>query len=272
MHKQFDTPEPVEFVVELGSGRIHVTSTETDASTVEVTGPRAEEFHVELNGRQLSVIAPKQLGGVFAARNHRVDVVVPTGSGLSSKTGSADTEATGRYGAVRVRTGSGDFEIEHAESHLVIDSGSGDICADHVGGELRVKSGSGDVEIGEVVGNATVSTGSGDVSLGSILDTTVVKTGSGDILVQRSGADVAFITGSGSQTVARAERGRIRAKTGSGDLGVGIPAGTPVWTDISSSSGQIRSGLAATGKPAEGQEHVELRLRTASGDIVLTQV
>ena len=53
---------------------------------------------------------------------------------------------------------------------------------------------------------------------------------------------------------------------------VGIPAGTPVWTDVSTVSGSIRSSLEGAGQPAEGEDHVELRAKTVSGDIVLTQI
>ena len=62
------------------------------------------------------------------------------------------------------------------------------------------------------------------------------------------------------------------AKGASGDVRVGIPSGLPVWTDLSTVSGSIRSSLEGAGQPAEGQDHVELRAKTVSGDIVLTQI
>ena len=43
-----------------------------------------------------------------------------------------------------------------------------------------------------------------------------------------------------------------------------------MWTDISTVSGAIRSNLEGAGEPAEGADHVELRAKTVSGDIVLT--
>ena len=53
---------------------------------------------------------------------------------------------------------------------------------------------------------------------------------------------------------------------------VGIPAGTPVWTDSPPCPASIRSSLEGAGQPAEGEDHVELRAKTVSGDIVLTQI
>ena len=72
--------------------------------------------------------------------------------------------------------------------------------------------------------------------------------------------------------IGSANRGRLTAKGASGDVHVGIPAGVPVWTDISTVSGEIRSNLHGAGEPGEGADHVELRAKTVSGDIVLTEV
>jgi DUF4097 and DUF4098 domain-containing protein YvlB len=141
-----------------------------------------------------------------------------------------------------------------------------------VGENLRIRSGSGDIEIGEVNGTAAISTGSGDVVVGRTGNAAVVKTGSGDASVLRAASDLTLTTGSGELTVAHAARGSIRGKTGSGDVRIGIPTGTPVWTDISSASGRVSSDLPSLGKPAKGQDYVELRLRTGSGDIEVTQV
>ena len=100
----------------------------------------------------------------------------------------------------------------------------------------------------------------------------VVKTGSGDLRVRQAHDDVSMATGSGDFLIDLASRGRITAKGASGDVVVGIPAGTPVWTDVSTVSGSIRSSLEGAGQPAEGEDHVELRAKTVSGDIVLTQI
>jgi hypothetical protein len=53
---------------------------------------------------------------------------------------------------------------------------------------------------------------------------------------------------------------------------VGIPAGTPVWTDISSLTGRIHSTLSGAGQPAEGQDHVEVRATTVSGNVSLVEL
>jgi DUF4097 and DUF4098 domain-containing protein YvlB len=272
VERQFDTTGPVELVVELGAGSVEARTADTERCTVEVTGPRADEFTIDLRGHTLVVTAPRS-GGLFRGGDrHHVHAVVPERSDLSAKTGSADAEVTGTWSAVRAKTGSGTFDLENAESHVVIDTGSGDVRCHRAGADLRIKSGSAEVEVGEVHGSAAVSTGSGDVAIGAAHAAAVVKTGSGDIQVQRAGEDLSLTTGSGTIAIRHARRGSIRARTGSGDVVVGVPDGTPVWTDLSAGSGRVASDLRPLGKPDEGQDHLELRLRTGSGDITLRQV
>ena len=79
-------------------------------------------------------------------------------------------------------------------------------------------------------------------------------------------------TGSGDLVIGTANRGRVTAKGASGDVHVGVPAGVPVWTDVSTVSGRIRSEpRPAPASPRTGADYVELRAKTVSGDIVLTE-
>ncbi|MBW8750171.1 MAG: DUF4097 family beta strand repeat protein [Propionibacteriales bacterium] len=272
MDQTFDTPEPVALFVSLGAGGVTVEAADTGESRVEIVGPRADEFTVELRGRNLAVAAPKGRFLGIGHDSHTVRVVVPTGSDLSTKTGSADTETIGSLGTISLKTGSGDVEVERADGPLVVDSGSGDIRCHEAAAEVRIKSGSGDVDLGDVRGTTGISTGSGDVVIGSVHERTVVKTGSGDLELKRTESDVSLTTASGDLVIGHAPRGRITAKNVSGDVRVGIPAGTPVWTDVNTVSGSVASDLQSAGKPADGQDYVELRASTVSGDVRLVQV
>jgi DUF4097 and DUF4098 domain-containing protein YvlB len=268
MQQSFSTEGPVAVYVELGAGSLLVRAEPTTESRVDIEGPRAEEFDVAMDGRQLSVIAPK--GRFFSGNEqHRVEIVVPEDSDLATRLGSADTSTTGPLGLLKLKTGSGDVRVDTATGHAVVESGSGDVTCDRLEAEVRIKSGSGDVELGEVHGKIGISTGSGDVVLGLVHDTTVVKTGSGDLEVQRPEADVQFSTASGDLSVTQARHGAIVAKSASGDIRVGVADGTPVWTDINTVSGEVSSSLASAGKPAEGQPYLEVRANTVTGDVHL---
>jgi DUF4097 and DUF4098 domain-containing protein YvlB len=266
----FETHRPVNLVVEISKGNVRVQCTDTTETTVVVEGKHAEDVVVQQHGDAITVTEPGR-GRIFGDNSLRVDVVVPERSNPAVRTGSADIQVEGRAGDAQLRSGSGDVTAEIVEGHLLVETGSGQIRIDDVHGDLRIKSGSGDVEIGEAGGTAAVSTGSGDVQIDTTRGTTVVKTGSGDLLLGSAHDDTSFSTGSGDATVDRVERGRITVKGASGDVSIGVPAGVPVWTDITTVTGAIRSDLQGAGQPQEGQDHVEVRAKTVSGDIVLAE-
>ena len=268
----FETLRPVSLYVELGKGSVHVRATDTTESHVTVTGRDAAEVVVAQDGDEISVVAPRQRTG-FLGGDGALDVLVtvPSRSDLAVKTGSADIEATGTFGHGRVRSGSGDISIE-AIGATTIETGSGDVHLGTADAELRVKSGSGDVRVTRALSAVSVSTGSGDVEVGASTGPAVVKTGSGDLKVLEAAGDVSLSTGSGDLVIASAIRGRLTVKGASGDVRIGIPAGVPVWTDISTISGRIHSTLEGAGQPEEGADHVEVRAKTVSGDILLSQL
>jgi DUF4097 and DUF4098 domain-containing protein YvlB len=268
-----ETPHPVRLYVELGKGSLRVIGTETTESHVEITGRDAADVLVEQNGDQLSVVAPRQRGG-FLGGDSALDVVVtvPTASDVAVKSGSADVDCRGTFGSGQVKSGSGDVHVEEFGRPATIETGSGDIRVDRAGAELRVKSGSGDVHVEHTSSAVAVSTGSGDVQVGSNNGPAIVKTGSGDLKVLEATDDVSMSTGSGDLLISSATRGRFTAKGASGDVRIGIPAGVPVWTDISTVTGRIHSTLQGAGQPEEGADHVEVRAKIVSGDVVLTEI
>lgn len=270
MERSYRTAGPVDLIVALGAGDVTVEAADTTTSTVEITGPRAEEFNIEQRGRHL-VVAPPRNRFFGSVEPHTIRVEVPSGSGLVGKLGSARLQATGRYGVVRLKSGSGDVELDESASAVVIESGSGDIHGHRLGGNVRIKSGSGSVMVDSLGATAGISTGSGDVQLGETGRRTVVKSGSGDLRVRRSQEALSLTTASGDIVVGSAPKGRLTVKNVSGDVRLGVPPGTPVWTDITSVSGRVASNLASAGKPAAGQDYLEVRASAVSGDIVLEQ-
>lgn len=269
----FETHTPVRLFTEIGKGSVTVNATDTTETTVSIAGRDADQVVVAQDGDRITVVAP-QLRGSFFGHDNRLDVEVtlPTDSPVEIRTASADITVTGTVGGGRVKTGSGDVRIDTTGAPMVVDTGSGDVRVEHAHAELRVKSGSGTVILHDLAATSAVSTGSGDVKVGISRGPVVVKTGSGDLELREAEADVSLSTGSGDLVIGTARRGRLTAKGASGDIQVGIPAGIPVWTDISTVSGAIRSTLTGAGEPAPGAEHLEVRAKTVSGDVVLNQL
>ncbi|MFC6287279.1 DUF4097 domain-containing protein [Nocardioides sp. GCM10027113] len=269
----FPTQGPATLHVEIDKGHVHVTTADTMQVEVRVSGHDAEQVAVAQEGETVSVIGPRQRAG-FPGHDTSLDVTVtlPHQSDLAIRTASAEVTADGTVATAEVRTGSGDVRLEALSGPASIVSGSGAVSVGAAQAELRIKSGSGDIAVREAGSAIAVSTGSGDVELGTTNGPAVVKTGSGDLRVVEARTDLSMATGSGDLVVGRASRGRLTAKGASGDVHVGVPAGLPVWTDISTVSGAIRSALQPAGEPAEGADHLELRAKTVSGDVVLQQV
>ncbi|MFL6138474.1 MAG: DUF4097 family beta strand repeat-containing protein [Frankiaceae bacterium] len=273
MQRTFPTPDPTGLHVEIGSGRVTVRAEQTDETRVDVHGEGAEETVVEQRGNQIVVIGPKHRLGLFrSSPDLSVQVSMPLDSELVTQLGTADLTVTGRLRAARLKTGSGDIEVADVAGEATADAGSGDIEIGAVGGDVRVRCGSGRVTLGQVGGAATVSTGSGDIEIGSVAGPAELKSGSGDARVGEARSDVTASTASGDVLVETMHVGRLQAKNVSGDIHVGVPAGVPVWTDVSTLTGHIHSSLAGAGEPSDGQPFIELRAVTVSGDIRLEQL
>jgi DUF4097 and DUF4098 domain-containing protein YvlB len=272
MEHHFATSGPVRLFATLGAGRLTVLASERETTDVVVTGPDADGTRVEQHGDRVLVIAPRPRGLFGSGGGIDATIDVPLGSEVVAKSGSADLDLSGELGTVHARTGSGAIEVESTDGQTLLETGSGTVRLHEAAGDVRIKSGSGTVSLGTTARTVMASTGSGDVELGTTAGPVSVKTGSGDLRVASAGGDVSLTTGSGDLDVRSAGRGRISGKGASGHIRVGIPAGVPVWTDIATASGQVRSSLRGAGQPAEGQDHVEVRARTASGDITLVEL
>lgn len=270
----FTTETPVDLHVEIGKGNVAIRTADTMETTIILDGQHADDVVVSQEGKAVHVIGPKGRLGFLGGTEHSLDIeiTVPHQSRATVRTGSADITCHGELAAIKFRSGSGDVRVQDLTGPGVIETGSGDVRIATASAELRIKSGSGDIQVDHAEAAAAISTGSGDVTVGTSAAPVAVKSGSGDVSITDANADVALSTGSGDLVVGTARRGKFTIKGASGDVRLGIPAGTPVWTDINTLSGRIDSNLAGTGEPAEGQDHVEVRAKTASGNIVLRQI
>lgn len=271
VERGLDTPHPINLYVENGSGSVKLHATQTATTQITIAGQAAEQVEIRQDGDAVSVIAPKNRG-FFSNSSLDIEISMPATSRVVAKTGSADVRVDGPVGGAKIKSGSGDVVVDAVTGSAVIDTGSGDIQIDDARAEMRIRSGSGNVVVASAAATAAVSTGSGDVRLGRVAGPVAVKTGSGDLEVGEAEGDVTMKTGSGSTVIRQAHRGRITSKSASGSVEIGIPEGTPVWTEITSVTGSLHSRIQGVGEPEHGADHVEVRATTVSGDVVLLPV
>ncbi|MBA3311112.1 MAG: DUF4097 family beta strand repeat protein [Nocardioidaceae bacterium] len=273
----FHTPGPVKLRVELWSGEAHIRAEETAETTVELVPTRGDgsaqdlidRARVEQRGDEVVVLLPRVKSGLLGRKGEVTATIhVPTGSSIDVQLGSADLDTRGELGRAQVGSGSGEVYIEHA-TDVTAKSGSGDVAIGTVSGSLSAKTGSAEAKIGYIGGDADCLSGSGDIEIRQVVGSFKAKAGSGDIEIGHAGDSVDLLVGSGDLQVHRIERGRLKAKTGSGDILVAVAHGTAAYLDIMTGSGETKSSLNASDGPADGEQTVELSIRTGSGDVVL---
>jgi hypothetical protein len=255
---EFDRATPVTVALKMHRGVADVVAEDRPGIQVEVkplddsdsARDAAGNYQVALDGDSLIVQAPDGSGwGIRRTPKIHVTVRVPAGSNLSANMAAADLRAKGDYGVVRADLASGDGYVERVTGDAQVKSASGDIQVDRVGGGLRIASASGDLRVGDVNGDVSANSASGDVNLRTVGGSVHGKTASGDI------------------RVGRLSTGQAIFHSASGDVTVGVAAGTGVWLDLNTASGSTTSDLTDSAPPAEQQAALELRVRTASGDI-----
>ncbi|MCA1842213.1 MAG: hypothetical protein LC792_03300, partial [Actinobacteria bacterium] len=64
-------------------------------------------------------------------------------------------------------------------------------------------------------------------------------------------------------------RGVVVASTAYGRVDVGVRNGVAAWLDLNTAFGKVRSELGAAERPAAGEETVEIKARTAYGDVTV---
>ena len=110
-------------------------------------------------------------------------------------------------------------------------------------------------------------TGSGRTELGEVAGDAKITAGSGHIEVGQAGDSLEAFTASGKIEIGRVDHGRIRAKTVSGRVSVGVAKGSAALLDISTMSGRVHSELEPSSAPGEGERQVELVINTLSGNV-----
>ena len=245
----FDRATPVTLSLRLHRGTAEVVAENRPDAQVEIRGD--DRFTVTLEGDTLVVHAPETTFDWRRTPKAHVLVRVPLDSALAVKAASADLRASGRWSTAQVDTASGDVRVEEVSGDALLKAASGDVSVRQVGGSLRIGSSSGGLEIGDVTRDVKADTASGD------------------IVIRRAGGSLQAGSASGDIEIGELTRGRARISTASGDISVGVTAGTGVWLDLNTASGSTSSDLtmhnaAPVGTP---EATLELRVRTASGDI-----
>ena len=276
----FATPEPISVNLEIGVGEIRITAGDRTDTAVEVRPAdptkkgdvtAAEQTRVEYADGVLRIKAHKGWRQYsFRSGGEAIHLLIglPAGSTVHGEAGVATLIATGRLGECRYKSGAGDVRIEEAGA-VSLKTSAGDITVGRAAGHCDVATASGAVRLGFVDGTAAIRNANGDTEIGDISGDLRVGAANGTISVDRAQATVAAKTANGDIRLGEVVRGAVVAQTAYGRVDVGIRDGVAAWLDLNTAFGKVHNDLDAANRPAPGEDVVELKARTAYGDITI---
>ena len=242
---RFQTPDPVELVIKVPTGDIDIETIDGGESLISLDGNEKliDMTEVRQEGRRIVVeLKGKTSFGLtisigdfsFGSGSMRVRARVPHSSSPVLTTAAADMKVRGRLGSLEVKSASGDLVVNgEVQRDAEIKTVSGDVRLERVGGELRVQTVSGDVNAQSVGGSVVSKTVSGDLRVESVRE------------------------------------GHVTAQSVSGDIELGVAAGTNLDVDAGSVSGDLASEVPLGSEPdiigGDGPALV-VRGKTVSGD------
>ena len=235
--QHFPAPHPVRLEIRVAAGDIHIETVDGDEATVTLDGSErvVEAMRVELLGDRLVIEQRKRsvLGWLSHLDALRVGVRVPPASAVRIATASADARLAGKFGELETKSVSGDVVVTgEVEGDAQAKTVSGDVRLPNVARDLVVQSVSGDIAADSVAGSATVKTVSGDLRVGSLRE------------------------------------GRVNLQSVSGDVELGVAAGTSIDIDAASASGDLISEVPLSDvRDDAGGPTVVIRGHTVSGDL-----
>ena len=274
----FQTPEPITLSIELPSGRVNVFAITTNTTEIELSGTRAgdedartliERTRVEQSGGTIIVHVPDAKGFLRRTPELAITARVPIGSDLEAKLKSADLEAEGELGAAKIESASGDISVGDLSGDVRITAASGNVTLGTVGGIVRLQTASGDATVETACGDCHVQTASGDIQIDAVEGDFTARTASGDVVVREAGMSANVKTASGDVQLRQVATGKVDVTTASGDVSIGVQRGVIVWTDLTSLTGSVSSGLDATEPDGDSEGSLELRAHSTTGDIAL---
>lgn len=255
---EFDRTDPVTLSLRAIAGSVEIDAGRHEKIQIEVVPlddtpaarQTAESTRVVLDGDTLIVAVPNpERWRLRRAPALRITVRIPEGSTVSGESATADVQASGLFHDVHLKLASAHANVGDLRGDLHLGSASGDVSVGRVGGSAHLRSASGKLRAGDVTGDVTA------------------KTASGDIRVASGGGSLEAATASGHIEVGSLSQGRARLRTASGDVTVGIASGTGVWLDLNTASGNSITDLTSHGDAAPATTTLEVRVRTASGNI-----
>ncbi len=255
-HFQVDTPLQVS--VKVLNARVEVGPADEGTATcvVQPLDPThdasvqlAASAGVHLRGNRLEVTV-REAGPALREAELLVRLGLPARSGLAVHAGKA---------SIHVRGG-----LDVLEARL----GAGDVAADTVDRTLTVKAGQVDVTVIRA-GKVSLAAGQAILRAQRVRDTDF-KAAHGKVELGRTDGNVVAKGAAVDLVVRAAGQGAVDFQAVTGSARVAVVAGTAVQLDLTSATGSVRCELPHESDLRRGDVGLKLRLRSGTGDLVVT--
>lgn len=276
----FKTPAPISVTLELGVGDIRIVATDRTDTVVEVRPgdstkkgdvTAAQQTRVDYANGRLLIKAPKgwrQYSFRGGGESVSVHIELPAGSQLRGEAGVAGLRCTGRLGECDFKIGVGDIGV--AETGRVrLKTGSGDVTVERAVGHAELTTGIGSVRADSIDGTAVIRNAGGDTWIGDITGDLRVRSANGTIVVEQARATVGAKTANGDVRLREVSSGAIVAETAYGKVDIGVRDGVAAWLDLNTGYGTVHSDLDAAERPGPAEDALQVRARSAFGDITI---
>ncbi|MGH3850381.1 MAG: DUF4097 family beta strand repeat-containing protein, partial [Pseudonocardiaceae bacterium] len=125
------------------------------------------------------------------------------------------------------------------------------------------------VRIDRLDSTATIKNGNGDTWIGQVAGDLKVKAANGKITVGQAGAAVTAKSANGDVGLGGVANGLIVAATACGKVDVAVRPGVAAWLDLHTGFGHLHNLLDVGDPPNAAANSVEIRARSAFGDITI---
>jgi len=136
------------------------------------------------------------------------------------------------------------------------------------GSQLHGYTAKGEYVVEGEIGSCELKTANGDIRVGTVTGNLRAKSATGHITVDTAGAEVNARTASGDIRVGALGTGPVDLYTATGEVAIGVPAGSAAALDAHTSVGRVFNHLDTTD---DTTRTVPVRARTHGGNITLTR-
>ena len=270
----FATRTPIIATVVVGGAQVRVTASDR-TDTVVLVEPinKASQSDVKVAGKTKVDFADGQLSVKTTKSGDKngsvaITIGLPAGSSLVAYLAHADLHVDGSLGECELHLASGRVQLDRIDA-LQANIAAGGVVIGHIAGRATIDGTAVDMRIGEVTGTVGLSSSGGQVWIGHAFADLDLSSGSGGVDIDRADGSVTAQTAAGAIRIGRLTRGQAELMNGSGDIEVGINAGTAARVDANSERGSVRNSVPPEENLVTSDNQVTVHARTRHGDIII---